>query len=209
MTGPNDALTCRITYRDEQLNLGNLSGVLSDTRFLLADLIGRQSTFLTSPQIGDHSAGADDIGSLLAKALGPNPKRPGPPDPLEEQPVGAAAVAFQAAERCPVLRVSYASPLELIIGTPAVYVAAATSALLALPAIVKRFSKMRVDLAVNRLNRELVEVYREAILGDGDPEETRQMRNRQVSNKSAREIESAAIRAIMKIDAVETKPKGK
>jgi len=66
----------------------------------------------------------------------------------------------------PVRRLSYASPFEIILTAPGNYVAAGAAALLVIPTIVARFSRLRARFARDRLDRDVYDALRERVQSD-------------------------------------------
>jgi hypothetical protein len=66
----------------------------------------------------------------------------------------------------PVRRISYASPLEVILAAPQSYVAAGALALWTLPGIVARFSRLRARFARDRLDRDVYDALRKRLQSD-------------------------------------------
>ena len=76
----------------------------------------------------------------------------------------------------PVRRLTYVSPLEIVLGAPEHYAGAAILVLWAIPTIVARFSKLRARFARDRLDRDVYDalrarVRRDDVLADLDAEE--------------------------------------
>jgi hypothetical protein len=66
----------------------------------------------------------------------------------------------------PIRRLSYASPLEIILSIPGQYVAAGAATLLVIPTIVARFSRLRARFARDRFERDVYDALRERVQSD-------------------------------------------
>jgi hypothetical protein len=89
------------------------------------------------------------------------------PEHILQQPPPPRSEAHEIVRQMNVVKVSFNSPLEIILATPYAYTSAALAALLMLPRIVRRFSRLKVELKQDRFEqimwKRAIEEYKQAL----------------------------------------------
>jgi hypothetical protein len=147
--------TCRIIYRTpETFTVGDASRMMADTPAVLS--FAAVTAAIPTEQLPVERGYTIEPGLFFwTHSWQFSGRRP-----------GSSRRQDELATIMPVRRLSYASPLEIILAAPEHYVAAGAIALWAIPTIVARFSRLRAIFARDRLDREVYDALRERVLSD-------------------------------------------
>lgn len=125
------SLVCETTFREKDYSLGECIDLLFGFRSAVGDVVYR-SSFESVP------LPSDVVNEL-------------------ERMTTAKAQAGLVVGSWNVLRISYNSPLDILLEAPlAIIVPGAGAALMALPTLVRRFSRLRVDLSRDKLDTAIL-----------------------------------------------------